>query len=201
MRPVALRVKQRKPILGNQESLPMMFIVSIAGKQQRVEWKFKFRHHRSTTSLWPFRITFAPPSAPINGPPAVVSYAMVVPPTRPASNTSNLPPVILATHGAGVDIENPCGPARCPLVLEDGLSCRPGRTSWGEDWHDSSMADAWAARDILPTLLGKLGIHLSNKTLLIGHSNGGQGAWHLAARYPDRIVGGEERESLYQADR
>jgi len=29
------------------------------------------------------------------------------------------------------------------------------------------------------------------KDRLAGHSNGGQGAWHLAARYPDRIVGGE----------
>jgi pimeloyl-ACP methyl ester carboxylesterase len=24
---------------------------------------------------------------------------------------------------------------------------------------------------------------------LMGHSNGGQGAWHSAARYPERIVG------------
>lgn len=24
---------------------------------------------------------------------------------------------------------------------------------------------------------------------LIGHSNGGQGAWHLAARYPDEFLG------------
>ena len=30
---------------------------------------------------------------------------------------------------------------------------------------------------------------------LVGHSNGGQGAWHLAARYPDRIVGGEHLRS------
>lgn len=31
---------------------------------------------------------------------------------------------------------------------------------------------------------------------LIGHSNGGQGAWHLAARYPDRVVGGECEDDI-----
>ena len=28
------------------------------------------------------------------------------------------------------------------------------------------------------------------KVLLLGHSNGGQGAWYVAGRYPDRVVGG-----------
>ena len=27
------------------------------------------------------------------------------------------------------------------------------------------------------------------KALLVGHSNGGQGAWYLASRFPDRVVG------------
>ena len=53
------------------------------------------------------------------------------------------------------------------------------------------MADAWAARDVLPVIVKRIGVSLSEETLLIGHSNGGQGAWHLAARYPERIVGGE----------
>lgn len=25
---------------------------------------------------------------------------------------------------------------------------------------------------------------------MMGHSNGGQGAWHLSSRYPDRVLGG-----------
>jgi hypothetical protein len=31
----------------------------------------------------------------------------------------------------------------------------------------------------------------------MGHSNGGQGAWHLASHWPDRVVGSEStKESL-----
>jgi len=99
--------------------------------------------------------------------------------------------VILALHGAGLDIENP--------LWIGGMPSRPGgwavlptrKNEWGEDWHGGSMADAWAARDALPGLIQRLGVTVSGETLLIGHSNGGQGARHLAARHPEKIVGGE----------
>ena len=34
------------------------------------------------------------------------------------------------------------------------------------------------------------------RVLVLGHSNGGQGAWYLAARFPDRVVGGAPLPSL-----
>ena len=34
------------------------------------------------------------------------------------------------------------------------------------------------------------GLAPESKVLLVGHSNGGQGAWYNAARNPDRLVGG-----------
>lgn len=31
----------------------------------------------------------------------------------------------------------------------------------------------------------------SQQLVVLGHSNGGQGAWYLAARWPDKILGGD----------
>ena len=30
----------------------------------------------------------------------------------------------------------------------------------------------------------------STKVIILGHSNGGHGAWYLASRHPDRVLGG-----------
>jgi pimeloyl-ACP methyl ester carboxylesterase len=30
----------------------------------------------------------------------------------------------------------------------------------------------------------------NTSVVVMGHSNGGQGAWYLASRYPDRVIGG-----------
>ncbi len=31
---------------------------------------------------------------------------------------------------------------------------------------------------------------MNSPVILLGHSNGGQGAWHIASRYPQRVVAG-----------
>ena len=31
----------------------------------------------------------------------------------------------------------------------------------------------------------------NTRVVLVGHSNGGQGAWHIAERFPDRVVAGK----------
>lgn len=67
----------------------------------------------------------------------------------------------------------------------------------GMNWHGSSMQDAWGTVDALYDILGRRdewqdwAIAPKSKVLLIGHSNGGQGAWHIAARFPDRVIGGK----------
>jgi pimeloyl-ACP methyl ester carboxylesterase len=98
---------------------------------------------------------------------------------------------MLALHGAGVDVSTPFWAVAMPKVEGMWAVLPTGKNEWGEDWHGGSMDDAWAARDALPIVLTKIGVEISDQTILAGHSNGGQGAWHLAARYPDRIVGGE----------
>lgn len=67
----------------------------------------------------------------------------------------------------------------------------------GFDWHGPSAQDAWSTVAALAaTLNSREEWHLwriqeHTRVMLIGHSNGGQGAWHLASRYPDRVVAGE----------
>lgn len=86
-----------------------------------------------------------------------------------------------------------------------------GRTSWvsnncvqltiihqlplqGLDWHGPSAQDAWDCVDVLPDILRQFSAwkdssyKVGTPVILLGHSNGGQGAWWLGSRYPDRIL-------------
>ena len=73
------------------------------------------------------------------------------------------------------------------------------------DWHGPSAQEAWGTVDALQRILvGReqwhaWGIAPNTKVLLMGHSNGGQGAWYLAGRYPDRVVGGKSLSRLSYA--
>jgi hypothetical protein len=190
IRPIALRLHQTRRIEQKNSHMEIMFTISCNGRIRRVHWHPDLKYHDDPKS--PFIMTFASPSAASKAP-ALVSYAMVVPPQIPASirDSHEQPPVILALHGAGVDASIPFWAAAMPKVEGMWAVLPTGKNEWGEDWHGGSMEDAWAARDALPIVLTKIGVEISDQTILAGHSNGGQGAWHLAARYPDRIVGGE----------
>ena len=66
----------------------------------------------------------------------------------------------------------------------------------GLDWHGPSARDAWGVVDALGDILAsreewnQWGLAPQTKVVLMGHSNGGQGAWYVAGRYPDRVLGG-----------
>ena len=66
----------------------------------------------------------------------------------------------------------------------------------GLDWHGPSTQEAWGSLEALHRILHardewrEWGFAAESRVLLMGHSNGGQGAWYMAARYPDRVVGG-----------
>jgi len=66
----------------------------------------------------------------------------------------------------------------------------------GLDWHGPSAADAFlsvsALSDILSAVCGwrNWGFNPDTRVVLMGHSNGGQGVWYMAARWPDRVCGG-----------
>ncbi|KAI1790745.1 hypothetical protein LXA43DRAFT_973466 [Ganoderma leucocontextum] len=119
---------------------------------------------------------------------------LVVPPEEPRDVP--LPP-ILALHGAGVDVfsGNRFWIKALPRQRHSWVIAPTGRTEWGLDWHGPSTQEAWGAVEALGDILArreewrKWGLASETKVLLMGHSNGGQGAWYIAARYPDRVVG------------
>jgi len=66
----------------------------------------------------------------------------------------------------------------------------------GLDWHGPSALDAWETINALSSILRnnnewkKWSFKPDSGVVIIGHSNGGQGAVYLASRYPDKILGG-----------
>jgi len=126
---------------------------------------------RQRTSEETFKFTFPSPVATTNSPPAQVGYAMAVPPTPHArlprylkERSMKAIPVILALHGAGVDVEWKDWLEAMPIT--GSWSVLPtGKNEWGEDWHGASMADAWSARETLAVVLETVGITVSDQTL------------------------------------
>lgn len=63
----------------------------------------------------------------------------------------------------------------------------------GLDWHGISAGEAWASVPALSRILlrnekfKEYAFPEDARPLIAGHSNGGQGAWHLASRSPDKV--------------
>ncbi|KAJ7445786.1 hypothetical protein B0H11DRAFT_2086878 [Mycena galericulata] len=105
-------------------------------------------------------------------------------------------PPILCLHGAGVDIiSGTMWIDSLPPQQHSWLVTPSGRTSWGLDWHGPSAKDAWGSVDALVEIIAANPAWHARKlapqtpVVLMGHSNGGQGSWYLAARFPDRVLG------------
>lgn len=166
-RPVALRIKQDGPIESHLTTLHVVFTLEHDGRESTLEWKHDLVH-RDSAAKQPFLMTFASPDEPkaeANAEPALVSYASVVPPSLPLQPDRALPPVLLALHGAGVDVETPFWAAALPAVPGMWSVLPTGKNEWGEDWHGGSMEDVWAARRALSQLAPRLGVSISDQTL------------------------------------
>ncbi|WVR07026.1 hypothetical protein IAU60_004065 [Kwoniella sp. DSM 27419] len=191
-RPVAIHIEQLRRLPSCITSIEIRFTLESQQGIRNITWHPQFQHNSTgqNEGLPPFKITFASPPVG-SGLPAQVSHAMIVPPKRLASqdNYEKLSLVILALHGAGVDATQAMWVDAMPDLPGYWAVLPTGHNEWGEDWHGGSMADVWAARDAFEYLMSKVSVSVSSQTLLLGHSNGGQGAWHAAARYPDRIAG------------
>ncbi|CCM03831.1 uncharacterized protein FIBRA_05980 [Fibroporia radiculosa] len=118
---------------------------------------------------------------------------LVKPPEKENEGTPR--PPVLALHGAGVDILSaPFWIQALPRQASSWIIAPTGRTAWGLDWHGPSIQDTWGTVDALYYILVSRdawhGYALADQTrvLVLGHSNGGQGAWYLASRYPDRVI-------------
>jgi pimeloyl-ACP methyl ester carboxylesterase len=69
----------------------------------------------------------------------------------------------------------------------------------GYDWHGPSTLDVWASHDALRSLISSRDEWRAwsideSKVILLGHSNGGQGVWYQASRFPDRVLAGKDLE-------
>ena len=160
-RVVPVKISQDHRLHSSITKLPIRLNIRCGIHTSSVTWSAKIQCHHQP-NLKPFRITFASPSV-TSSPPALVSFAMVVPPC-PTSRDPTTVPVVLATHGAGVDIENDFWISAMPMT--GGWAVLPtGKNEWGEDWHGASMGDVWAARDVLPHLLKRLHVKVSDETL------------------------------------
>ncbi|KAI0085425.1 hypothetical protein BDY19DRAFT_896611 [Irpex rosettiformis] len=118
---------------------------------------------------------------------------VTVPPKQTGPDGTKSP--LLFLHGAGVNVlTTPSWGCEVPRQLQSWIVLPTGRTSWGLDWHGPSTEDAWLSVAALSTILeshslwSSWGFSKDARVLLLGHSNGGQGAWYLAERYPDRIL-------------
>lgn len=117
--------------------------------------------------------------------------------------------------GAGVDIFNsPFWRDALPRQVHSWTIIPSGRTSWvcimfillsvpltlrqGFDWHGPSSTEVWHCVEAFGKRLSDQrlpwapwSIPPNARVVLIGHSNGGQGTWHMAGRFPDRVVAGK----------
>ncbi|KAK4056149.1 hypothetical protein OIO90_002880 [Microbotryomycetes sp. JL221] len=146
-------------------------------------------------------------SSTYEGNSGTVAYATYTPPRQLAC--SNI--ALLALHGAGVDpITSPFWTHSIKRRDKQWIVWPLGLTTWGFDWHGPSLIDVKAAVANLETAQKLWAKALTavntasachNPSLIsacpspmqifvLGHSNGGQGAWYLMSRYPDWVVGG-----------
>lgn len=138
----------------------------------------------------PHKITFIHPGG-------MLSYAMLRPPAKNATcrHKQTKLPILLALHGAGVEADNPMVTAALDSVSDlcAWLVFPEGVTSWsGDDWHNWGFTDVETAIDSVPAW-----IHNGNwsgpdvdtqRWIVSGHSNGGQGTWYTVTHRPDKVL-------------
>lgn len=140
----------------------------------------------------PQKITYLHPGG-------MVSYAILRPPSKKAidscSVTNGKLPVLLALHGAGLEADDELvRRALDPLSdLCAWVLFPTGVTPWsGDDWHVWGSADVEAAVNAVPDWIEHNswkgpGVDVG-RWLVTGHSNGGQGTWHILTHRPDKII-------------
>ncbi len=133
-----------------------------------------------------------------------VQLAAATPPkraSRAAAPKGLLPPLILTLHGAGVDLRDLFFSNSIRKQNDSWVILPTGRTPWGYDWQLASFKAADTAVKAFHKHLYGLPPTLSEderqmwqfdpeKRFIMGHSNGGQGAWYRLAHFPDHVIGG-----------
>ncbi|RMX77126.1 hypothetical protein D0869_10116 [Hortaea werneckii] len=190
-RPVGFKVACVPPAV---ELGPIMFTFSyIVEKISEVQYLTLFGLPKERGLYGPQKFTYLHPSG-------IVSYAVLRPPSPHFQcnelGGGNAPlPILLQLHGAGLEADSRQVrhaldevPDLCAWVLFP-----TGVTSWsGDDWHTWGLADVEAAIAAIPEWIEQVGWSGpgvdTDRWLVSGHSNGGQGAWYALTHRPDKII-------------
>lgn len=162
-----------------------------AETRDTVEWRpqlgstYDLKKDSWLNSGKPLRITFGTSRSSDTN---VARAAILPPPDFPEIKAQA--PLLLCLHGAGVDIEAEGWIKEIPRVKGMFAILATGRNEWGEDWHGGAVTEVWAARKATDLIFHRaLKVPKNPETVLIGHSNGGQGVWHVGQRNPDLVRG------------
>ncbi|KAI6810548.1 alpha/beta-hydrolase [Hortaea werneckii] len=187
-RPVGLKIACVPPAV---EFGPIMltFSYSVEGISE-VQFLTIFGLPRERGLYEPQKLTYLHPSG-------IVSYAVIRPPSPHSQckeRNASLP-ILLQLHGAGLEADSRQVrhsldevPDLCAWVLFP-----TGVTPWsGDDWHTWGFADVEAAIAAIPEWIEQVGWSGpgvdTDRWLVSGHSNGGQGTWYALTHRPDKII-------------
>ncbi|KAJ3273129.1 hypothetical protein HDV01_004768 [Terramyces sp. JEL0728] len=126
---------------------------------------------------------------------SAIQYAFVKTPKYDCTLFTNKKcPVVVALHGAGVEVSNQFW--LDAVVQQDyaWVVFPTGRTPWGFDWHGPSLKNIEATLEALVSTPGyikhsqELKGADTERLVVVGHSNGGQGTWWFASHFPDKVL-------------
>lgn len=138
----------------------------------------------------PHKLTFLHPSG-------VVSYAILMPPSDFGTGNSSETylPVLLNLHGAGLEADSHQVRHMLDSIRDiHAWTLFPtGMSPWsGDDWHTWGFADVRAAIFAISDWVSAMSWEgpgvLTDRWLLSGHSNGGQGVWYILSHQPDHVL-------------
>jgi predicted esterase len=192
-------------IIVSGQTRPVVFDIQIPGQNaSSVAYSITYRTindtHTSTlqvsqdlnhVSIYrPHKMTFLHPGS-------IVSYAMLRPPAKNATCRSSVSklPVLLALHGAGLEADDSMVTGALDPVADlcAWVLFPTGVTPWsGDDWHNWGFQDVEAAINAIPAWIETVGWDgpdvNTDRWVVSGHSNGGQGTWYALTHRPDKIV-------------
>ena len=191
-RPVAFRIAC-VPGLRASKIIDLDVFYHVASKEQeRLQVRITAFPRSVQKKHEPQKFTYLHPGG-------MVSYAILRPPSPTAldecNTTNGKLPVLLALHGAGLEADSelvrhaldPLGDLCAWTLFPTGV------TPWsGDDWHTWGLADVEAAVNAIPEWIEHnswtgLGVD-TDRWLVVGHSNGGQGTWHVLTHRPDKVI-------------
>jgi predicted esterase len=206
-----LLVHDAPVMIAPGQSRPVAFRAAcVPGTASSSFMEFEITYHMTSSEeeRLPFLVTVVP--KPVRSrhdpqkftylhPGGMVSYAVLRPPSPSVLEICNVRdgklPVLLALHGAGLEADDELvRHALDPLADICAWVLFPtGVTPWsGDDWHTWGSADVEAAVNAIPEWIEHnswdgLGVD-TERWLVIGHSNGGQGTWHILTHHPDKVI-------------